>query len=506
MYVNDVRIEVSNHLGTYLTRSRLEASTRSSSVFVWIDQLCINQNDTAEKKVLVHAMDRIYGKANKVVVWLGQELGDSNAVIKWFAETGESASDQELTTMYTRSPGKWTLFFDAILSRRWWQRTWTIQEVMLGGDRVDILHGSSTIRFSHFVHITDFTNRHGLRIPSTKLDDRRYNPALTMANFKRRLDDGDTIPLVQWIEAFIYQKITYHQDRFVAFLGLDKNPIYQSLKVDNISVEEAYIDATKCIIEAERKVNFIFLGRGLHRLPNLPSWVPDLTCDGREALSAKKFYHCMPRHPFNATGGRMFHGSFEASSNQPSPNQRLWMTGTILAEKIVDIGRVNKVRVAQMAEESQETIDEEFAGLGEDLFRMSQSQPIDYWLDDTDLRESVANMVGKTVMCDMFPSSKRLELHKGLHTFNPKIKIPADWLPQLVQEERQRLLDATCHSITTTWWHGRRLALSGRGKFCMVPHDTDIDDTIALLDGANMPCILRENKKQPRVFRLIGPW
>lgn len=40
--------------------------------YFWIDALCINQDDMAEKNQQVRAMGQIYAKASKVLIWLGR--------------------------------------------------------------------------------------------------------------------------------------------------------------------------------------------------------------------------------------------------------------------------------------------------------------------------------------------------------------------------------------------------------------------------------------------------
>lgn len=51
---------------------------------LWIDALCINQEDDKEKAHQVGAMARIYGLAWQVVVWLGEEDDDSSSVFQTF--------------------------------------------------------------------------------------------------------------------------------------------------------------------------------------------------------------------------------------------------------------------------------------------------------------------------------------------------------------------------------------------------------------------------------------
>jgi hypothetical protein len=42
------------------------------SRYLWVDQICINQNDGSEKAAQVQLMDQIYGSADKVAIWLGE--------------------------------------------------------------------------------------------------------------------------------------------------------------------------------------------------------------------------------------------------------------------------------------------------------------------------------------------------------------------------------------------------------------------------------------------------
>ncbi|KAF4625929.1 hypothetical protein G7Y89_g12234 [Cudoniella acicularis] len=48
---------------------------------LWIDALCINQKDDAEKSVQVALMGSIYSKALRVVIWLGAENESPNSAL-----------------------------------------------------------------------------------------------------------------------------------------------------------------------------------------------------------------------------------------------------------------------------------------------------------------------------------------------------------------------------------------------------------------------------------------
>lgn len=65
--------------------------SRDEVVAVWIDQICINQDDSTEKNGQVALMRRIYTAAAQVLVWLGQEADDSDAVMELWHDVGLEA-------------------------------------------------------------------------------------------------------------------------------------------------------------------------------------------------------------------------------------------------------------------------------------------------------------------------------------------------------------------------------------------------------------------------------
>lgn len=49
-------------------------------VYVWIDALCINQNDIEERNIHVKKMGQIYKKAKRVRIWLGEASSDADRI------------------------------------------------------------------------------------------------------------------------------------------------------------------------------------------------------------------------------------------------------------------------------------------------------------------------------------------------------------------------------------------------------------------------------------------
>jgi hypothetical protein len=57
-------------------RSIMDPLPIESRFTMWVDQLCINQDDLVEKSAQVSLMGEIYQKAKRFLVWLGNQSKD----------------------------------------------------------------------------------------------------------------------------------------------------------------------------------------------------------------------------------------------------------------------------------------------------------------------------------------------------------------------------------------------------------------------------------------------
>jgi hypothetical protein len=117
---------------------------------IWIDALCINQQDDEEKALQVQMMRQIYSLAKDVVIWLGETdahvsstLGIINTCLQIGAQHLEPATDTDTAATYFASEGKLDLnalpppdseqwnFFTEFYENTWFSRVWVIQESIL---------------------------------------------------------------------------------------------------------------------------------------------------------------------------------------------------------------------------------------------------------------------------------------------------------------------------------------------------------------------------------------
>ncbi|KAI7780576.1 HET-domain-containing [Diaporthe eres] len=97
---------------------------------LWIDAICIDQDNPGERNHQVQMMSRIYTRAREVCVWLGD--GDSSSKIAIDFITNEIMELRNFDTLshdkqYT---DKWKALM-MLMQREWFSRRWVVQEIAL---------------------------------------------------------------------------------------------------------------------------------------------------------------------------------------------------------------------------------------------------------------------------------------------------------------------------------------------------------------------------------------
>ena len=143
-----VAITVTLHAA--LCRLRLPDKKRR----VWIDQVCIKQDDIEEKISQVRLMGKIYESCSQCTIWFGEiaehiELKHAEAaveLIKYLAnEAVEPVALQSDDDFFGAMNATETI---SVWSQPWWQRVWTLQEAVLPSRKV-ILWGPLTLMWEH---------------------------------------------------------------------------------------------------------------------------------------------------------------------------------------------------------------------------------------------------------------------------------------------------------------------------------------------------------------------
>ncbi|KAH8660465.1 ankyrin repeat-containing domain protein [Xylariales sp. PMI_506] len=116
--VNEQDVLVTKNLYMALLRLRYSHGER----YLWIDAICINQEDDIEKEHQIKIMPDIYGQAKQVVIWLGGVEGNCDRALEQIWEAGSTKSgghidDADIDAICT------------LFNRPWFKRIWVLQEV-----------------------------------------------------------------------------------------------------------------------------------------------------------------------------------------------------------------------------------------------------------------------------------------------------------------------------------------------------------------------------------------
>ncbi|KAG7284189.1 hypothetical protein NEMBOFW57_010552 [Staphylotrichum longicolle] len=135
--------------------------SKDEEIYVWIDQICINQTDAAEKSVQVQQMRRIYSEASLVVAWLGDTADSSDLLLGHLARMGEWlwAAEEDRFLALHRHPDTVRAIadaFQALCRREYWQRLWILQEfavaaniqIACGGVQVGVRQLRAVLEFA----------------------------------------------------------------------------------------------------------------------------------------------------------------------------------------------------------------------------------------------------------------------------------------------------------------------------------------------------------------------
>ncbi|EMR87688.1 putative het domain protein [Botrytis cinerea BcDW1] len=115
----------------------LQLRDRTFERIIWVDAICINQKDEEEKSHQIGLMAKIFGLADRVIVYLGEAADDSDQALKII----RGVEDEIMDPSSSKENEKQIL---ELLERPWFQRIWVLQEVGLAR-RILIMCGSARI-------------------------------------------------------------------------------------------------------------------------------------------------------------------------------------------------------------------------------------------------------------------------------------------------------------------------------------------------------------------------
>lgn len=268
------RLKFKNGLTLPISQTLLDlfnSSSKEHSTFtVWIDAICIDQKNLAERESQVLLMGRVYSSAKEVFLW----LGDSDKITQrafHFMENGRGdQADLESVLL--------------LLGRPWFQRVWVIQEITVARN-IRIGCGDDRIDFNRFSDCVFTVWNEFLGLGNYDDDDpaQRGLWCVTRVIHIRNdfhEDGGENEKEVSYeilLQAAFHCEATDKRDMVFAFRGIaDKRPVPKPNY--SISEEQVFTETAEALLCNGESLDLLVLcGVGnTERPPNLPTWAPNL--------------------------------------------------------------------------------------------------------------------------------------------------------------------------------------------------------------------------------------
>jgi hypothetical protein len=439
---------------------------------LWVDALCINQEDMEERSAQILFMEKIYATVCRVIVWLGTIQDDQDMdLIAIAGQHGDISSETEAAAA------------NLIFERQWWYRSWTIQEFIHSKERIFVC-GSIIMSWEVIRSLldtilgampNDLSHRHG-----------------QLAGFLRCMDDPDSRTLKLLMLDFGHCEATDPRDKIYAFISLSKD-MHSIIPDYSAPVDRVYTDLVKKYVERERNLGIVCTHHRGYTSAELPSWVPDWSI-------CRSLKHCWT---VSALGQSVFSAGFpntKIGRGNPHQTEHISFIGTqTLHVRCIPVGHIN---------DASPSID-----------------PSSFETDKTQWARELGSCKPQDINLGRYLNgeSKLIAFYRTITADGSEVRrYPQDWAHWAKKETVIGNILSDHIPSPEIWNKGvivslRRATYSSRfarlssGHFSLVPNASRIRDEVFILLGGSTPMVLRRNLASDApcetlpTYRMIGP-
>lgn len=242
--VNGEKVDVTTNLHAALSSLR-----RRKLNTVWVDALCINQNDTFERGLQITRMGLIYSKASKVIAWLGE---------------GTEAQERAMSTLADSYAPFKAAGLKRLLHFEYWRRVWIIQELSKAKS-VQLMLAKGSLSWE----ILESCIEHG---SATEARD----VLKALCKFRMNEQKKQRSGLLDALLDTRHTRSSDPRDKIFALLGITSNG---SELVPTPNYKQSFVLICQNLFESLGQdtslAKLILLSNGAQTLPFAPSWLPD---------------------------------------------------------------------------------------------------------------------------------------------------------------------------------------------------------------------------------------
>jgi hypothetical protein len=278
-------LAVTQNLAEALQHLRYETAPR----ILWIDAICIDQQNIPERGSQVKRMADLYTSSKRVVVWLGPEGHDSSLALSllesiatkievdWVFETMKVTSEDPLEQHWVDRDKllpyneREIAAIYGILERPWFGRLWIWQEIWLAGPTAILVCGGNTILWTTFrnAFFCVFAKRwRPLRVRSSPASQSRVYRLCRASNYRY---------LPHLLGETQYSRCTDPRDRIFALLSL-LNPRDAAAAIEpdyKKEVSEIYTEVFLSHCKKKGHLRLMQRCELAHETRGIPTWLPN---------------------------------------------------------------------------------------------------------------------------------------------------------------------------------------------------------------------------------------
>jgi hypothetical protein len=535
--IDEKDLMVTINLELALQYLRIETTTR---VF-WIDAICVDQTNLAERSEQVQLMARIYEGASQVILWLGDEDRDTKPAFDMARKLGASAILSRPDAMFrfgfdlnamlldilqgislesfascasldltSFTEEEMTAFKNTFERREWWTRLWVVQEcvlatkaVMFCGRHSILLDNIHSIKFGKVLDdpagsswLQGRIKRILFKAAATGLL-RAYRCAQKRVPWPENPipDSADKKRLDVLLGTFSAWKCTDPRDIVYALLGLAY--LAQTRIVPNYkqSLAALFTELTTVLIQETGTLNSFGLCTGVNKnswLPSesVPSWVSDYRVPVGYSLLANLAN--ADRQLYSASGAAPVNPQVLATASQGV----LTLSGTFW-DQIQYVSKVVSERDSLGPRLQAVIRDWQKIALTSNLYKTGETALDAFWR--TLLRDFIGSndVIDGTVVKEM----RRIDMRYSSHYRDLYQK----WVESNLVEDNshsESLQRAAANKIQTwlEWYQpliGYCFFISKRGYMGVILGPAQVGDSVCVVDGSCTPLILRKLVSTP---------
>ena len=505
--VNDQILPITENL--YNALSYVENLLRGSEQSLWVDTICINQDNLQERSIQVRLMKPIYEGAATIGAWLDKrgDKTDSELAVKKMLELNsllkihQNRHDGDVYLAYESIFRENKAIFDAsdttecyrawlgiqsIMKNPWWRRTWIYQEATVpeqeasktwffcGAQPVSWAHMAAAISMS--IHLNTIP-----QLRNSLLYDIAYGSAKALLSFSLTREKNDSLEMkfLNLLHIFRETDCTDPRDKVYAPLNLaTDNPVAKIVPDYSKPVEEVYADVVKLsLVQPGHELDFLgyvirssdefFSTENSHeQFDIVRSWAPDW----REHISIAPFLKIMNLQ--DPTSGETLHTAvYKAGGSLP--------VDAVINDRYLDIRGCHVDTIQQLSDIWND-------GYNPSTIRdwRPQNAPAKYCTG----AESLDSALLRTTVVDIKRDAEEAVSGRGNRMDWTLFDVPDDDLTGAQIDLKNQM-----HLAANSACYGRRLAWTREGYVGVVPAAAAMGDEVVCFFGGQMLYVLRRS-------------